>query len=196
MKKVTLFLFAALIFSGATSDSIAQSKRSGTQRSTVNAVKSKGKIDKIESLRTKLAAYVADGKIFDVDEIMDYGGTSEFGRLYGTMAGSYDGNIMHYAGNGYCLMISYGKIDNNNKEGIKILDFVLFKEEKNQVLRHAEMCNVFRSGEPVCNEIILVVIRNIDIGTETPVIKAWKMDNKGKFIEANSTGLTWYESAP
>ncbi|MDR1055824.1 MAG: hypothetical protein LBL90_08400 [Prevotellaceae bacterium] len=199
MKKVTLFLFAALIFSVATNNCIAQSKNSKTQSSTLNTVKNNGKIDKVESIRTKLAGYVTDAVVLD-DGLLEAGETSEFGQCYGTSGTQTysDGNICHYGGKDYRLVISYVRVENNGKGGIRILDFVLFGLKDNKVLELSEgyMCNVRRGDTPVCDEVSFVVVKDVGFDTDTPVIKAWKMDNKGKFADVNPAGLIWNASTP
>lgn len=196
MKKVTLFLFAALIFSVSANNCLAQNKKSKTQASTLNTVKNNSKI---ENLRTKLTGYVADATILD-DGLLEVGETSEFGKCYGTTGTQTyrDGNICHYGGEGYRLVISYVKVENSSKGGFRILDFVLFvlKDDKALELSEGYMCNVRRGDTSVCDKVSFVVVKNVGFDTDTPVIKAWKMDNKGKFADVNPAGLTWNASTP
>lgn len=188
MKKVNLLvgiLIAVVgIFSG-----LAQAGNTGQ---TENALPT----DKIETLRVKLVGYVADATVLD-DGLLEVGETSEFGRYNGGQVCGY-GDIVSYYDKDYTLIISYIKVENNNERGVRILDFVLFGVKDNEVLELSEgyMCNVYRNDTPVCDEVSFVVVKDVGFDTDTPVIKAWKMGNKGKFADVDPTGLTWNASTP
>jgi hypothetical protein len=148
----------------------------------------------VEKLREKLTRYVAEGKVFDGSKINGFEKSSELGEYRGVSHNSY-----LYTGNNYSLIISF---DSDSR--LKILDFIL--DEKGKLypsdFSYSD-CAVFKNRKPLtvselCDEISVVKLKtaNPDCMVDVPVVKAWKRDKDGKYVEVDTTGLTWYEDCP
>lgn len=154
-----------------------------------------------EQLRTKLARYVAEGKVFEADKIKDFNKASEFGGFLGENA------VGHmYEGKNYFLVISFEPV---GESGERICDFLLDDKGKLGVSGRSYMdCAIYKNGkknsdgsytgEEVCNSVSVVKLKTpeSDCMVVYPVVKAWKKDANGKFIETDATGLAWYDYCP
>ncbi|MDR2138358.1 MAG: hypothetical protein LBP50_02245 [Tannerella sp.] len=155
-----------------------------------------------EQLKSKLARYVAEGKVFKSDKIADFNNpTTEFGAFSGSNGVGY-----MYEGKSYSLLISFEYV---GESGYKICDFILDEKNKLSIAGGSyNECAIYKngkknsegfySGEQVCDSIVVVKLKTpvSDCMVVYPVLKAWKKDAGGKFIETDVTGLTWYDFCP
>jgi hypothetical protein len=154
----------------------------------------------IERLRGKLTQYVAEGKVFETSKIVDFNKPSEFGKHNGELSAGHA-----YTGNNYSLLISFERTGDSQ---LKIIDFLLDEKNKLSVSDHSydgcavykngKMKDGFYNGDLVCKEISVVKLESVKAKCMTliPVVKAWKKNETGKYVEADATGLTWYEYCP
>jgi hypothetical protein len=163
-------------------------------------------VQKLEQLREKLIRYVEQGKTFS-DKVIQFSdaGDSEFGEFRGIVPLSGDRHLGWYSGKNYNLVIILKYTDESH---IKIVDFLI--DEKGKLYKSTDSyigCSVFRNGrktnggyagDAVCNEIAVVKLKTASPNcmNAVPIVKAWKVDAEGKFVEVSATGLTWYDECP
>jgi len=168
---------------------------------SMSAQKPSSTINVNEKLRATLTQYVTEGKIFETSKIENFNKACEFGNFTGENAA---GNI--YEGKNYSLILSFEWIDSSHK---KINDFLL--DEKGKLFSadaSYSSCAIYKNlkinnrGFPTsdgnCAGVSVVKLKTpeAECMTAIPIVKAWKKEANGKFIEIDATGLTWWDECP
>lgn len=154
-----------------------------------------------EKLRNKLEQYVSENKVLEKNKVIDFNTATEFGEYRGDV-----GDVIIYQGSNYSLILSIEYIDSSH---LKILDFLLDDKGKLcsantsysscAILKNLKKdSRGFITGDNACEGISVVKLKTAetDCMIPIPIVKAWKKEKNGKFIEVTASGLTWYDECP